>query len=116
MPNGYPPGTCPVCLTPMDEALRGAPETNAPGSPKAKAHPLCAEPQRRIHEAGCDFAGCGETAYVWPHGNYDLTHAKMMAPQRQWAELGIPMDKPEPATRTRPEPEHQQDAMELEAG
>jgi hypothetical protein len=104
MPNGYPPGTCPVCLTPMDLALKEAGD---------KAHPLCAHPERRVHKDGCDFRGCGETAYVWPHGNYDLTHAKMMAPQRQWADLGIPMDKPEPAA-ARPKLERQP-VMELEA-
>jgi hypothetical protein len=89
--TGYPPGTCPVCLTPMDLALRDA------GEP---AHPLCVHPERRRAEA-CDFAGCLLPAWKWPHGNYDLGHAKMMAPRRHWAELGIPLDKPEPEPRPR---------------
>lgn len=84
--TGYPPGTCPTCLTQMDTALRDA---------KMGAHPLCAQPERRRAEA-CDFAGCALPAWKWPHGDYDLGHAKMMAPRRQWAALGIPLDKPEP--------------------
>ena len=90
--TGYPPGTCPTCLTQMHTALRDAGMT---------AHPLCAQPERRRAEA-CDFAGCPLPAWTWPHGNYDLGHAKMMAPRRQWPELGIPLDKPEPEARPRP--------------
>lgn len=81
--TGHPPGTCPACLTLMHTALRDAGLTR---------HPLCELPLRRAAPDGCDVAGCDVTAERWPHGDYDLKHAQMMAPRRQWPELGIPLD------------------------
>lgn len=105
----YPPGTCGTCQTPMDLALKEA---------GLKAHPLCSDPERRIAKDGCDVAGCTDPGPVWrfPHGDYDMTHARMMAPRRQWPDLGIPVDKPEPETGPEKAAAPQQAAMELEAG
>ncbi len=83
--TGAPPGTCPTCLAPMHTALRDA---------ELNRHPLCELPYRRAAPDGCDVRGCTEPAEKWPHGDYDLRHAQMMAPRQQWPALGIPLDKP----------------------
>ena len=83
--TGHPPGTCPACLTPMHTALRTAGLTR---------HPLCELPYRRAAPDGCDVTGCDQPAERWPHGDYDLRHAQMMAPRQQWPDLGIPLDQP----------------------
>lgn len=58
--------------------------------------------------AAC-ILGCAGSADAYPHGDWCLRHARMMAPQSQWRALGVPYPKgqeppsgPEPPALTGP--------------
>lgn len=52
---------------------------------------------------GCGVSLCKDEPGPYPHGDYCVRHARMMAPRSQWTELGVPYpDGQEPALAPAP--------------
>jgi hypothetical protein len=85
----------PVCEHP-DAAAPAA----GPGRPRARLRAVPDPERPRPAGEPCKFApwtGCNAAAYTFGHGAYCRRHARMMAPARDWARLGVPTPEQEQA-------------------